>query len=85
MRILREYREIPFPIVLILSLGIASLFLPDKTFSKREMRYLTQFPTFSVEKIVSGEYFQKIDAYLADQFVFRDFWLSIEMEKETEG
>jgi hypothetical protein len=64
--------------ILILIMLILHLVLPDKTFSKDEMRYLAQWPDFSVERILDGSYTTKVETYFSDQFPFRNFWVHIQ-------
>jgi len=59
---------------------ILHLVLPDKTFSKEEMRYLAQWPAFSVERLQDGSYMTKVETYFSDQFPFRNLWVHIEKD-----
>ncbi|QNK40790.1 DHHW family protein [Caproicibacter fermentans] len=68
-------RVIPF--IFMLTMLILHLILPDKTFSEDEMRYLTQWPAFRVERILDGNYKTKVETYFSDQFPFRNFWVHI--------
>jgi hypothetical protein len=45
------------------------LVLPDKTFSRDEMRYLAQWPTFHVERVMDGSYKTRVETYFSDQFL----------------
>jgi len=87
MRIIREttsaalqsiVRVIPFLFILLML--ILHLVLPDKTFSKNEMRYLAQWPAFSVERLLDGSYMTKVETYFSDQFPFRNFWVHIQKD-----
>ncbi len=44
---------------------------PD--YSASEKRYLAQFPDFSSEALLSGDYFSDISTWFSDTFPFRDF------------
>ncbi|KPU44354.1 hypothetical protein OXPF_25240 [Oxobacter pfennigii] len=66
------------PAVFILAMLVFHLALPDKTFSKEEKRYLTQWPAFHIEKVLDGSYETKFEAYFSDQFPFRNFWVNIQ-------
>ncbi len=46
--------------------------IPDKEYSETENRYLTTFPEISVSAVLSGEFMSSFEAYLSDQFAFRD-------------
>lgn len=69
-------RIIPF--IFILAMLMLHLILPDKTFSKDEMRYLAQCPAFHFERILDGSYTTKVETYFSDQFPFRNFWVHIQ-------
>lgn len=63
---------------LILSVGWASsLLLPDKSFSDRENRKLTEKPEFSRKTFLKGKYQKRYEKWLSDQFVFRDGWSAL--------
>ncbi|MGB8451617.1 MAG: DHHW family protein [Anaerocolumna sp.] len=66
------------PFLFILVMLMLHLVLPDKTFSKDEMRYLAQWPAFHVERVIDGSYMTKVESYFSDQFPFRDFWVHIQ-------
>ena len=51
---------------------LASAVLPDRSFSQTENRYLQQKPAFSWEGLTDGSYGEAYEAYLGDQFPFRD-------------
>lgn len=68
----------------ILSVGIIAvlfasllltLFIPDKTFSPEENRVLQQKPVLTLDTIVSGEWMDDMETYLADQFPGRTFFV----------
>lgn len=69
-------RVIPFLFILVMLM--LHLALPDETFSRAEMRYLAQWPTFHVERVMDGSYKTKVEAYFSDQFPFRNFWVHIQ-------
>ncbi|MBE5852449.1 MAG: hypothetical protein E7299_05785, partial [Lachnospiraceae bacterium] len=52
--------------------ALLAIVLPDKDISDRERRHLQTLPTFSVENILNGNYFSKMDSYLLDHFPMRD-------------
>lgn len=51
---------------------LASLIKPDDVFSKKEKRYLAQKPKLSMDTLFSGEFGADYEAYLNDQFPFRE-------------
>lgn len=62
---------------------VGLLFFLRPTESQTEKRKLTEFPTFSVEALISGEYFSDISLWYADTFPGRDAFIS--MQKALEG
>ena len=68
---------LPFFLVLAL-LTAVSLIIPLRpTFSYSEKRELTKFPAFSVEALLSGEYFDDITLWFSDTFPGREQWLDV--------
>ena len=57
---------------------VINLVTPSKTFSAGENRNLAQRPKLSAEALRSGSWFSDFDSYYADQFVGRDFWMSLD-------
>jgi len=60
-----------FAAVILLLLG-AQLILPDSQYSASEKRSLTAFPKLSTETLVSGDFMDSLEDYLADQFPLRE-------------
>ena len=52
------------------------LIIPDRTFSEEENRMLQKKPSFSLGKLISGEFTSEYENYIGDQFPFREFWVS---------
>ena len=50
---------------------VGNIFSQDKELSYEERRKLSQLPKFTVEKLISGDYFQDMEEYFLDQFIFR--------------
>lgn len=73
-------RAVPF-FVCLFSLAItgACTFLRP-TESARERRMLAEFPDFSGEAFLSGEYFSDISLWYSDTFPGRDTWLNVNDE-----
>ena len=61
---------------------VCMLLTPDKTFSEQENRYLQQRPSFTFSSFFSGEYTEKLESYLTDQFPFRDQWVRLKARCE---
>lgn len=49
----------------------------DKTFSENENRTLQTAPELSLECVLSGDFQEKLTAYISDQFPARDTWTSL--------
>ncbi len=59
--------------------GIATAllnFMPRSTFSERERRDLAEFPQFSFQKLMSGQFTDSISKWYSDSEPFRDFFLT---------
>ena len=67
-------------VLLIVYIGIfCFLFfaLPERSFSAAENRFLQTRPVLSRQKLLSGQFSQAAEKYLADQFVLRDSWIRL--------
>ena len=69
-------------IVFIALFFVLSLALPDKGFSERENRELTQAPAFSLDALFSKKFSTKFESYTTDQFPFRDSWTTVKARCE---
>lgn len=65
------------PLLFIVVIFLLHITLQDKTFSKEEKRYLTQWPIFNIERVIDVSFETKVESYFSDQFPFRNFWISI--------
>lgn len=61
---------------LLLLGGVASLAMKKKDVSEMENRKLASFPEYSDSALWSGKYFKNIENYYADNFPYRDNWIS---------
>lgn len=68
--------------VFILFFFVLNLAMPDKSFSERENRELTQVPAFSFEALFSKKLGTKFESYTTDQFPFRDNWTTLKARCE---
>lgn len=59
-------------IIIISGFMLANVIVPDAEFSLSERRRLSEFPEFSLEKLLSGDLFGEFEEYTLDQFVLRD-------------
>lgn len=62
--------------------ALLSVFMPKKSFSETENRYLTQLPSLTWERLKSGEFGTEYETYLSDQFPFRDQWIGVKTAAE---
>lgn len=62
-------------IVIIASVPILGLFLPDQKFSPDENRVLAQIPRFSLDAFFEGRYTKKVEKYVGDQIPGRNSWI----------
>ena len=58
-------------------ISLLNLFTPQRIFSDRENRFLETLPKLSLESIMDGKFNEKFQDYSADQFIFRDKWISL--------
>lgn len=71
------FLALPFFMILTL-LTVISFIVPLRpTYSAGEKRELTKFPEFSVEALVSGDYFDDITLWFSDTFPGREDWVAI--------
>jgi len=82
-KFLREY-----PLLLIFALVMGGLFLLDLCFtanpySELENRKLKQKPAFSLGSLVTNQYTKEYEAYINDQFVGRDGWITLKSVFES--
>ena len=62
-----------FILILFLFL-IINIIVPNKEKSVQENRMLATKPKFRLSSLISGDYDEKFEAYMDDQFVGRDMW-----------
>ena len=74
---MRNKLIISFFCVLLAVCALAGLFIPDKYYSEREKRTLTQKPAFTAADFFSGKFGGKLETYLADQVPLRDKWITL--------
>ena len=58
-------------------LGLASLLLPDRSFSELENRNLRSLPELTYHKFTSGRYMTEAESYASDQIALRNGWVAI--------
>ena len=68
---------IPFLLALAILTIVAFIIPLRPTISESEKRELTKFPAFSVETLLSGEYFDEITLWFSDTFPGRENWIAV--------
>ena len=73
-------------LALVFGITIAGFFVPVKARSESENRALAQKPKFSLASLFAKEdkekFTTKYEAYLTDQFIGRDTWISVKTRTE---
>ena len=67
-----------FILILFLFL-IINIIVPKKEKSVQENRMLATKPKFRLSSLISGDYDEKFEAYMDDQFVGRDMWRKLKV------
>ncbi len=62
--------------------ALIGLLMPDRYYSEREKRTLTQKPKFTVADFISGEFSDELEKYLTDQVPLRDSWVTMKTYME---
>lgn len=65
-----------FCLLLALS-ALAGLIMPDRYYSEREKRTLTQKPQLTMAAFLSGRFGDELEDYLTDQVPLRDGWVTM--------
>ena len=66
-------------LAIILIFDLSSLLAKDRSYSESENRMLAGFPKLSSAEFISGKWFSGLESYQADQFVGRDFWITLKL------
>lgn len=84
----RKVREKLVGIIFILTLFlflIINVIVPDREKSVQENRMLATKPKFRLSSLISGDYDEKFEAYMDDQFVGRDMWRKLKVTVDRIG
>ena len=73
-----------FILILFLFL-IINIIVPNKEKSVQENRMLATKPKFRLSSLISGDYDEKFEAYMDDQFVGRDMWRKLKVMVDRIG
>ena len=84
----RKVQEKLVGIIFILTLFlflIINVIVPDREKSVQENRMLVTKPKFRLSSLISGDYDEKFEAYMDDQFVVRDMWRKLKVTVDRIG
>ena len=84
----RKVQEKLVGIIFILTLFlflIINVIVPDREKSVKENRMLATKPKFRLSSLISGDYDEKFEAYMDDQFVGRDMWRKLKVMVDRIG
>ena len=84
----RKVQEKLVGIIFILTLFlflIINVIVPDREKSVHENRMLATKPKFRLSSLISGDYDEKFEAYMDDQFVGRDMWRKLKVTVDRIG
>lgn len=75
----KALKHLPTIVLLAFIFVMAILFfsLPKKEYSSSEKRYLSDFPTLTVDTFFSGDFGEEFEKYLSDHTPFRNFWVGL--------
>lgn len=71
-----------FFILALSAFFILNLLHEDRDFSASENRELAGRPTANLANLADGTFMEEYEAYEADQFIFRDRWISLKLRLE---
>lgn len=77
-KVQKQLVGIIFILILFLFL-IINIIVPNKEKSVQENRMLATKPKFRLSSLISGDYDEKFEAYMDDQFVGRDMWRKLKV------
>ena len=69
-----------FLLLCLLAFALVNSLARDREYSPAENRKLAQLPKFSLSALTDGSYFAAWEDYLADQFVGRDTWITLNLQ-----
>lgn len=84
----RKVQEKLVGIIFILTLFlflVINVIVPDREKSVQENRMLATKPKFRLSSLISGDYDEKFEAYMDDQFVGRDMWRKLKVAVDRIG
>ncbi len=63
-------------VLIIVVVTAVNIITPDREFSEKENRVLSQKPDISLASLTDGRFMSDVESYLSDQFMLRDKWIS---------
>ncbi len=69
-----------FLLLCLLAFALVNALARDREYSPAENRKLAQLPKFTLSALTDGSYFAAWEDYLADQFVGRDTWITLNLQ-----
>lgn len=69
-------------LLMVYGFSVFNMLNPSRDYSETENRTLQQKPTFTVEKLMSGEYTAEYEKYITDQFLMRDDFITVKLIAE---
>ena len=69
--------------IFIVGTMFMNLFTPDRAYSLRENRLLTQRPELSARAMLQGRFTAQFEEYITDEFFFRDQWVLLKADLEA--
>lgn len=78
---MKKYYAIIFGIITI-TLSLLLILLPKEQFSENENRYLSDFPEFSFNNLITGNFVKDFESYIQDHFAYRIFFLNLKTYAE---
>ncbi|WJQ78921.1 DHHW family protein [Brevibacillus brevis] len=67
-------------LLFILVVAVLNILTPDQAFSESENRVLEKKPPFSLRSLLAGKFTSDYEAYINDQFAFRDVWIGLKTD-----
>ena len=64
-------------LLLVFGFAVANIIRPQKERSETENRSLQQRPKLTWDSLISGQFAKDYEAYLCDQFILRDDWITL--------
>ncbi|MEG0877353.1 MAG: DHHW family protein [Oscillospiraceae bacterium] len=80
---IKKYPVVYLFFVFLFCFAILDAMWPKRQTSELENRELAQYPTITLEGVVSNKWMQSYEKYIKDQIVFRDEWIDIKSRCEN--